>query len=85
MIEYLPLVLTGLEITVSIFYYSRVLVNTNKARLREVIFQRAQVYSGYYTESFAATRNMNDWSTVEEFQAKYGITANPENGLNTCI
>jgi hypothetical protein len=78
MIEYLPLILTGLGIAASVFYYSMVLRNTSKAKLREVIFQRATVYSSYYTESFAAARNMNDWNTVEEFQTKYGISANPE-------
>ena len=78
MVDYLPLVLTGLGLAASIFYYSMVLRNTNKARLREVIFQRAQVYNSYYTESFAATRTMNDWETVEEFYSKYGISVNPD-------
>jgi transposase-like protein len=76
--EFLAIILTGLGLTASIFYYAMVLRNTNKSRLRDVIFQRAQVYSSYYTESFAATRNMTDWDTVEEFKAKYGISVNPE-------
>ena len=74
--EFLAIILTGLGLTASIFYYAMVLRNTNKSRLRDVIFQRAQVYSSYYTESFAATRNMTDWDTVEEFKAKYGISVN---------
>jgi hypothetical protein len=78
MFEYLPLVITGIGLAASIFYYSMVLRNNNKARLREIVFQRTQVYSGYYTIAFAATRNMNDWNTLEEFRAKYGISVNPE-------
>jgi hypothetical protein len=78
MVDYLPLVLTGLGLAASIVYYASVLRNSNKARLREVIFQRAQVYSGFYTEAYAAIRNMNDWNTAEEFHAKYGISVNPD-------
>jgi hypothetical protein len=41
MIEYLPLVLTGIGIIVSILYYSSVLRNANKTR-------QAQLFSQYY-------------------------------------
>lgn len=77
-LEVVAILLSGIGISASLVYYAQVLRNTNKSRLREVIFQRAQVYSSSYTEAFAATRTMNDWETVEEFQSKYGISASPD-------
>ena len=38
MIEYLPLVLTGLGIMASIFYYSMTLRNQNKTRKSEILW-----------------------------------------------
>jgi hypothetical protein len=78
MIGYLPLVLTGIGIIVSILYYTNVLRNANKARLRELVFQRGQTYSFEYLNSFAETMRLTDWKTGEEFYQKYGPTTNPE-------
>jgi len=74
----LSIIFAGMSIAASIVYYASVLRNTNKARLREVIFQRGQIYNSYYSEAFAQAINMDDWNTLEEFQAKYGPKANPE-------
>jgi hypothetical protein len=77
MIEYLPLVLTGIGIIVSILYYSNVLRNANKARQRELIIQRTHTYSTEYTKTWVDVKNMSDWETPEEFVQKYGIVNNP--------
>ena len=46
MIEYLPLVLTGIGIIVSILYYTSVLRNANKTR-------QSQLFTNIYNQSFA--------------------------------
>ena len=76
-LDTLSIVLTGIGIMVAIVYYAQVLRNTSKARLREVIFQRGQVYNLDYAEAFAEVINMDNWETVEEFQEKYGPSTNP--------
>ena len=78
MIEYLPLVLTGIGIIVSILYYTNVLGNANKARQRELILLRAQSYSLDYATAYAEVIGMEDWELVEEFHKKYGRETNPE-------
>ena len=77
-LEVIALILTGLSITVSIVYYANILRDTSKARQREIIFQRGQVYNLEYSKAFAKTLNMRDWKTPEEFQNKYGVYNNPE-------
>lgn len=74
----ISILFAGLSIAASIVYYTSILRNTNKARLREVIFQRGQIYNSYYSEAFAEARNMTDWDTVEEFHEKYGRISNPK-------
>ena len=71
MIEYLPLVLTGLGITASIFYYSMTLRNQNRTRetqwitqlLQRKIDQQAMVQ---FMEIMDA-----EWNDYEDFMRKY--------------
>jgi hypothetical protein len=78
MIETLAFILTGLSIAASMFYYANVLQNQNKARNREVLFQRLSIYTHDYTRAFAELRKQKDWKTPEEWYNKYGPDANPE-------
>ena len=78
MIEYLPLVLTGLGLTASITYYAMVLRNNSKARQREMVYQKYQSHSLEYTKTLVEVVGMTGWDTVEEFHSKYGRLANPD-------
>jgi hypothetical protein len=77
-LEVIALVLTGLSITASIVYYANVIQNSIKARHRELIFQRGQVYNLEYSKAFGKVYNMRDWKTPEEFNEKYGMYTNPD-------
>lgn len=79
MIEYLPLVLTGLSITASILYYASVLRNQNKTR-------QAQLFMNLY-ETYRTTEFKNiytdilfhwKWENYEDWWKKYGAENNPE-------
>jgi len=52
MIEYLPLVLTGLSISASIFYYAMVLRNAQKIRQRDQIYLRFQSFNMEYNRAW---------------------------------
>ena len=80
MVDYqtLSIVLTGVGLIIALIYYSMTLRYTSRARLREVIFQKASMYDLEYSKAFAAVMNMTDWETAEEFNAKYGPTVNPD-------
>jgi len=78
MIEYLPLVLTGLGLTASIIYYSNIIQNQSKARQRELIFRREQGYSLEYIQTLNEVLGMTDWTEPKEWEIKYGRWTNPE-------
>jgi hypothetical protein len=65
MIEYLPLVLTGIGLTASIIYYANILNNANKARERDFINQRILMLND---EFYFKWRKLigGDWSTYQE-------------------
>jgi len=69
MIEYLPLVLTSLGLTVSIFYYANVLQNQNKARKTQHYFEFLQTVSTrefiHRTEQFGKVQ----LNTYEDYMA----------------
>ena len=48
MIEYLPLVLTGIGITVSILYYTSVLRNANKTQQMQLETRQAAMFMKLY-------------------------------------
>ena len=69
MIEYLPLVLTGLGLTASIFYYASVLKNAENARQREQIQIRIQSADLQYSRAwthvmFKKTSTREEWMNV---------------------
>ena len=78
MIETIALILTGLSITASIFYYANVLQNQNKARQREMVYQKYQSHSLEYTRAYVDVASLTDWETSEEFNLKYGPKVNPD-------
>ena len=94
MIDYLPIVLTGIGIIVSILYYTSVLKNANKtqelqlkAQEQAVETRQAQIFMGIYNtwrspqfrESFIKL-NSREWSDFQDWQSKYQPIQNPEEG-----
>ena len=85
MIEYLPLVLTGLGLTASIVYYANVLSNANKTQQMQLDTRQAQLFmplfETYRNPDFRKLMieiQNQSWDTVEEFIEKYGREANPD-------
>lgn len=92
MIEYLPLVLTGLGLTASILYYTMNLRNANKTRELQLRAQehatetrQAQLFMQFYnkasTKEFMEIENkLLSWkfNSVQEFMEKYGPNSNKE-------
>ena len=78
MIETIALVLTGLSITASLVYYTRVLENQNKARQRELMLQRSQRYNLEYSEALNEVAAQLYWTTPKEWEIKYGRWTNPK-------
>ena len=66
MIEYLPLVLTGIGLTASIIYYTNILNNANKAREREFINQRILMLNDEFYFKWRKLL-LSDWSTYHEY------------------
>jgi len=85
MIEYLPLVLTGLGLTASILYYTMTLRNANKTQQMQLETRQGQflmqIYNHFDTkekqEAFLELWNW-EWSSFEEFWEKYGSDTNSE-------
>ncbi len=79
MIEYLPLVLTGICIIVSILYYTSVLKNTNKTRQAQLLNSIYQTLNE--KELFAIPWELElDWNyrNFDDFMQKYGPDTNRE-------
>jgi hypothetical protein len=49
-----------------------------RARQRDMIFQKVQSLSLEYTRTFADVMSYTGWKDVEEFNEKYGWRSNPE-------
>jgi hypothetical protein len=80
MIEYLPLVLTGIGIIVSILYYASILRNANKTRQSQLFMQ---IHSNWYDPDFwRRWREVTSvqWKDFEEYDEKYGFYNNPDFG-----
>jgi hypothetical protein len=85
MIEYLPLVLTGIGIIVSILYYAMVLQNANKTQKIQLETRQAQLFMHIFQSFNSPESNkiMAELLTVElgdydDFAQKYAHTVNPE-------
>ena len=79
MIEYLPLVLTGLGLTASIIYYASVLRNQNKTRRLQMLqnmWEWISTEEGYLRMSELMKMH---WKDYEDFNQKYGNQTHPKN------
>ena len=85
MIEYLPLVLTGIGIIISILYYASVLRNANKTQQLQLETRQAQLYTQIIQELFT-TEYMKksihmlkmEWEDYDDFERKYGSDNNED-------
>ena len=85
MIEYLPLVLTGLGIIVSILYYTNTLAIANKARRKDIIFQSHIPRTPEYYEIFSNVVQMRDYNTRKEYEEKYTAEARALGVTIVCV
>ena len=77
-IEYLPLVLTGLSISTSIFYYAMVLRNQNKTRQTQMTLQLIQSRTDLVSYQKYWEIIGQQWDTFEEYREKLSPQNNPE-------
>ena len=87
MIEYLPIVLTGIGLTVSILYYSTILRNANKTQKMQLETRQVQMFmtisnvrsSTEFQKLLYRVAYIDEWSDVEDYYRKYS----PQNNLDT--
>ena len=71
MIEYLPLVLTGIGIMASILYYTMTLRNSNKTRQAQLFMQaHARFQDPEFTKMYNEVMD-RDWSSIDDYREKY--------------
>jgi len=78
MIEYLPLVLTGLGLTASIIYYASVLRNQNKTRQVQLLMDLYTKYQSTEYRQNTSDIQHQEWVDYEDWKQKYSLEANPE-------
>ncbi|MCW4012045.1 MAG: hypothetical protein NWF07_03535 [Candidatus Bathyarchaeota archaeon] len=86
MIEYLPIVLTGIGLTASILYYSIILRNANKTQKMQLETRQVQMFmmignvrnSIEFQRLFYRVAYIDEWSDIEDYYRKY----NPEKNLD---
>ena len=84
MVEYLPLVLTGLGLTASIVYYANVLKNQNKTQQMQLDTRQVQFlieFNQHKIETMANDFNeimTAEWTDFDDWNNKYGAVNNPE-------
>ena len=79
MIEYLPIVLTGIGLTVSILYYSTILRNANKTQKMNLETRQIQMFmsisnvknSVEFQRLFYRIAYIDEWSDIEDYFRKY--------------
>ena len=79
MVDYLPLVLTGLGLTASIIYYAMVLRNANKTQQMQLETRQTQLFlelHGTDTEEqinqiITLIQTWN-WDSMDDYYSKYG-------------
>ena len=87
MIEYLPIVLTGVGLTASILYYSVNLRNANKTQQMQLETRQLQLFmninesrgSPEFQKLIYRVTFVDDWSSIDDYFLKYG----PENNLDS--
>lgn len=78
MIEYLPLVLTGIGLSVSIIYYASILKNANKTQRMQLETRQVQLFmtinetrgSPEFQKLFYRITFMDDWKDIDDYFAK---------------
>jgi len=77
-IENLPLILTGLSITISIIYYASVLRNQNKTREAQLFMQ---LFGRYSREAWRDGYELlqMEWTNMDDFFHKYDSSVNMDN------
>ena len=85
MIEYLPLVLTGIGIIISILYYASVLRNANRTQQMHLETRQAQLYTQIVRELFSEEYMKKsihllkmEWDDYDDFERKYGSDTNED-------
>jgi hypothetical protein len=86
MIEYLPLVLTGVGIIVSILYYSNVLRNANKTQQLQLETRQTQLFMNIYNTASSKQYQKDrsriiyvwEYEDLDDFFSKYGLESNPD-------
>ena len=86
MIEYLPLVLTGIGLTASILYYTIILRNANKTQKMQLETRQVQMFmtisgtrsSPEFQKLIYRVTFMDEWNDLDDYFRRYG----PENNLD---
>jgi hypothetical protein len=76
--EFLAVILTGLGLTASMFYYARVLENANKTRRTQMLME---LYAVYRNPEFAAAWGEimdQEYENFDDYWQKYGFDTNRE-------
>jgi hypothetical protein len=80
MIEYLPLVLTGIGLTASIIYYAMVLRNQNKTRQAQLFMDLHGSHISLPTMAITVEMMYEwEWDSFDDFDSKYMFPDNKEN------
>ena len=84
-LEVIALVLTGLSITASLFYYANVLSNANKTQKQQLETRQAQLFMDMYKEFVSESESGTvyllmdmEYDDYEDFERKFGHDNNPE-------
>lgn len=86
MIEYLPLVLTGIGLTASILYYASILRNANKTQQMQLETRQLQLYMQILNKlqnpemikQYINVVYNQEYSNYEEWRDKYGPRVDPD-------
>ena len=79
MIEYIPLVLTGLGLTASITYYAMVIRNQNKTRQAQLFMNLYETYRNpEFRRIYGDLMGQWEWKNWEDFHNKYGEKSDPK-------
>ena len=74
MIEYLPLVLTGIGIIVSILYYTSVLRNSNKTRQYSTYIQTIGFRDANYMKAYGDIQYFQKYEDYDDWKKKYHLS-----------
>ena len=77
-IEYLPLVLTGIGLIVSIIYYASVLKNQSTTRNAQFFMEFAKNVHSPEKLSLWVQLMRYEWDDLADFEKKYGSVDNPD-------